>query len=66
MTVTFYENEHGVLDGDATTPGLYLATRWASGSGTGAESLAASCEMFTAGDVGAGARAGSSLPRSRT
>jgi penicillin amidase len=54
VTITFYENEHGVLDGDATTPGLYLATRWASGSGTGAESLSASCEMFTAGDVATG------------
>jgi len=54
VTLTFYENEHGVLAGDATTPGHYLATRWASGAGTGAESLAASFEMFTVGDVATG------------
>jgi penicillin amidase len=54
VTVTFYENEHGVLDGDPATPGLYLATRWASGSGTGAASLAASFDMLAAGDVATG------------
>ena len=54
VTVTFHENEHGVLDGDPATPGLYLATRWASGAGTGAASLAATFDMFTAGDVASG------------
>ncbi|MBT3187763.1 MAG: penicillin acylase family protein [Anaerolineae bacterium] len=33
VEVKFYENEHGVLDGDPHRPGLYLATRW-----TGADS----------------------------
>ncbi|MBT7074509.1 MAG: penicillin acylase family protein, partial [Anaerolineae bacterium] len=33
VKVDFYENEHGVLDGDPHRPGFYLATRW-----TGAES----------------------------
>ena len=28
--VFFYENEHGVLDGDPHTEGFYLATRWAA------------------------------------
>lgn len=28
--VTFYENEHGVLDGDPYQEGIYLATRWAA------------------------------------
>ncbi len=28
-TVTFYENPHGVLDGDPGTQGYYLSTRWA-------------------------------------
>lgn len=37
--VTFYENEHGVLDGNPLEPGHYLATRWASGQETGAVSL---------------------------
>ena len=37
VTVTFYENDHGVLDGDPGEEGLYLATRWAAGeSGAGA------------------------------
>jgi penicillin G amidase len=30
-TVTFYENNHGVLDGDPNEEGYYLATRWAPG-----------------------------------
>ncbi len=54
VTLTFYENDHGVLDGDATVPGLYLATRWASGSGTGAASLQACFAMLGATDVATG------------
>ncbi len=42
----FYENDHGVLDGDPNQEGFYLATRWASGSGTGANSLKAVLSMF--------------------
>ncbi len=30
-TIIFYENDHGVLDGDPTQEGIYLATRWAAG-----------------------------------
>ncbi len=30
VEVVFYENEHGLLDGDPHTEGLYLATRWAA------------------------------------
>ena len=40
VTVTFYENKHGTLDGDPNRPGLYLATRW-SASDSGAVTLAA-------------------------
>ncbi len=36
--VTFYENQHGVLDGDPNKEGLYLATRW-SASESGATSM---------------------------
>ncbi|MBL8020580.1 MAG: penicillin acylase family protein [Leptospirales bacterium] len=42
----FYENEHGVLDGNPAEEGVYLATRWASGSGTGPVSLRAIMAMF--------------------
>ncbi len=31
VEITFYENEHGVLDGDPNQEGYYLATRWAPG-----------------------------------
>jgi penicillin amidase len=48
VVVTIHENEHGVLDGDPTVPGLYLATRWAAGMGTGAASLSASFAMLRA------------------
>ena len=30
VKITFYENEHGVLDGDPHKEGFYLATRWAA------------------------------------
>jgi penicillin amidase len=53
VTVTFHENDHGVLDGDPAAPGLYLATRWAS-AGTGARSLAAMLGMLHAPDVATG------------
>lgn len=33
VEVVFYENEHGVLDGDPNQEGYYLATRWAPGNG---------------------------------
>jgi len=38
QTVTFYENRHGVLDGDPFEEGLYLATRW-SAAESGAASI---------------------------
>jgi penicillin G amidase len=55
-TLVFYENDHGVLDGDPHQDGLYLATRWASSPATGAATLAAGFGMLTAGDVEAGMR----------
>lgn len=54
VTLTFYENEHGTLDGDPTHPGSYLATRWASGADTGAASLSATFQMLHAGEVTTG------------
>jgi penicillin amidase len=54
VTVTFYENDHGVLEGDPHVPGLYLASRWASGEGTGAASLHAFFRLLHAPDVTAG------------
>jgi penicillin amidase len=54
VTLTFHENDHGVLDGDPMCAGRYLATRWASGSGTGAKSTAAVFGILHAGDVESG------------
>jgi len=53
VTVTFYENDHGVLDGDPHVEGHYLATRWAP-SQSGAASLNAACQMWTARTVAEG------------
>jgi penicillin amidase len=36
--LTYFQNEHGVLDGDPNEPGYYLATRWSAGD-SGAQSL---------------------------
>jgi len=47
----FYENAHGVLDGNPNEEGMYLATRWASGAGTGAASIRAVLSMFHARTV---------------
>jgi penicillin amidase len=49
-----YENDHGILDGDPTVPGLYLATRWAGARGTGARSLSAMAGMLHATDTDSG------------
>jgi len=39
VELTFYENEHGTLEGDPNEPGYYLASRWSCGEQTGASSL---------------------------
>ena len=57
VTLTFYENEHGTLEGDPHQPGLYLATRWASAAGTGAASLGAMLRVLRARDVDQGREA---------
>lgn len=48
--ITFYENQHGVLDGDPNKPGRYLSTRWIA-SNSGAKSLTASLQVATASDA---------------
>ncbi len=49
----FYENDHGVLDGDPRTEGHYLATRWA-GSESGAATLNHIFRMWDCRDVAEG------------
>jgi penicillin amidase len=50
---TFYENDHGVLDGDPHTEGLYLATQW-SGAQSGGETLQRILEMWSVSSVDEG------------
>jgi penicillin amidase len=45
LEATYYENEHGVLDGDPNQQGYYLATRWAAGR-SGAISLCQLLKMW--------------------
>lgn len=50
---TFWENQHGVLDGSAATEGYALATRW-SGAEGGAQSINTLLQMWTARTVAEG------------
>lgn len=50
VEVIFYENEHGVLEGDPHAEGYYLATRW-SGAETGAQTLNHAVAMWSAASV---------------
>lgn len=49
----FYENHHGVLDGDPQEEGLYLTTRW-SAAHSGARSMTAALALWDATSVEAG------------
>jgi len=53
VEVTFYENDHGVLDGDPHQEGYYLATRWAPGE-AGEAALSAVFEIGRATSVAEG------------
>lgn len=53
VNMTFYENEHGTLDGDPHRPGLYLATRW-TGADSGAVTFRALFDIAEAQTVQAG------------
>ncbi len=53
VIVTFYENEHGVLNGDPSQEGYYLATRWAAAE-SGAVSLTAVLRMWDVATVAEG------------
>jgi penicillin amidase len=48
--VVFYENEHGVLDGNPFETGYYLTTSW-SATYSGAKSLSSAFKMFNAKTV---------------
>ncbi|MEK7729470.1 MAG: penicillin acylase family protein, partial [candidate division KSB1 bacterium] len=48
--ITFYENEHGVLDGNPFDEGYYLTTRWAPAR-FGAKSIAQAFKMWEARNV---------------
>ncbi|MBN2474206.1 MAG: penicillin acylase family protein [Pirellulales bacterium] len=50
VETTFYENDHGVLDGDPYQQGHYLCTRWAPGT-SGGTTLSRILEMWSVTDV---------------
>ncbi len=50
VEITFYENEHGTLDGNPYEDGYYLSTKW-SGERSGANSLKAGFQMWNAENV---------------
>jgi penicillin amidase len=50
LEITFFENQHGILDGDPFAPGFYLATRWSCRDG-GAEGLDATYAILVAKNV---------------
>ncbi len=50
VKVDFYENEHGVLDGNPHRPGFYLATRW-TGADSGAVTFRALFDIAEAATV---------------
>ncbi|MDH3712256.1 MAG: penicillin acylase family protein [Gammaproteobacteria bacterium] len=53
VTVTYYENDHGVLDGDPHQEGYYLTTRWTP-SRSGGETLMAIKNLWQATTVDQG------------
>ncbi len=50
VEVLYYENEHGVLDGNPYEEGYYLCTKW-SGERSGANSVKAGFQMWNAKNV---------------
>jgi penicillin amidase len=48
VEVTYFENDHGVLDGNPHEEGYYLAAKWACGEATGARSVGLGRRMFRA------------------
>jgi len=52
--VVFYENDHGVLDGNPSQPGYKLTTQWSARTGTSAKSVHAAIAILTAETVEAG------------
>ena len=55
VEVTFFENEHGVLDGNPSQEGYYLATRWLAGE-HGAKALEAMLHMWDVKSIEEGMR----------
>ena len=56
VEIVFHENDHGLLEGDPHTPGLYLATRWACGEDTGTETIDAALRVLDARTIEEGRR----------
>jgi len=51
VEAVFYENNHGVLDGDPSAPGLYLTTRWSCREDNAPTALDSTCAILVAKTV---------------
>ncbi len=51
VEVLFYENSHGVLDGDPSEPGHYLTTRWSCREDNAPTALDSTCAILLAKTV---------------
>jgi len=51
VTLTFYDNHHGVLDGNPHEAGMYLCTGWTPVMNTGAASIEAARNLLPAASV---------------
>ena len=54
VEIVYYENPHGVLNGDPNDAGYYLATRWSGGEATSATALDSGCAILEARSVAEG------------
>ncbi len=54
LELVFYENAHGVLDGNPKQAGYYLATRWSAREDAGGAALDGSCALLEARTVEVG------------
>lgn len=51
LKVFFYENEHGLLEGDPFKEGFYLVRSWSAAKDCGAAELNVTCNIMTASNV---------------
>ncbi len=51
IKINFYENEHGILEGDPFKEGFYLVRSWSAAQGCGAAEINVTCNIMTTANV---------------